>query len=275
MMNAKQLQDSIAQNGLEVLGVFYGSYKGFVHSNADPKGLGRIKVKCPEIYGDEAHDYWAYPKSPYVGKGRGSYFIPEDGDTVWISFEKGDPRFPIWEGGWWTEEAPSNDPKIKRIRTVSGLQLTFNDKDENIEIKTETQTITLDQAGKKSSWKGADMLIELDENTPKITVDQGSNKLTLTPDELKAERGGRSFILNDTAASVVSDKVSIGKQDTSTFKAVEGETLKGLMDQLIEAILQMTVSTGFGPSSTVINPQPFIDIKNQLDTFLSDHVTID
>lgn len=270
-----KLADELAENGLESLGIFYGSYKAIVADNADPKGLGRLKIKCEEIFGEDVHDYWALPKTGYTGAGVGSYFIPEAGAGIWICFEKGDPRFPVWEGGWWTEEAPSSNTKIKRIKTPTGLQLTFNDEDGNIEIKTATQTILLDETGKKSSWSGAGMKIELDENIPSISIDQTNGSVTMTPDLITAKFGAREVVLNSTAVSLISDKVSLGQLNTSQFKAVEGETLKGLIENLIDAILSMTVGTAFGPSSTVIVPQTFIDIKNQLNTMLSDKVTLD
>jgi hypothetical protein len=42
---------------------------------------------------------------PLAGTQRGVYVVPEIGAGVWVEFEQGDPRRPIWTGGFWGSAA--------------------------------------------------------------------------------------------------------------------------------------------------------------------------
>jgi len=52
-------------------------------------------------------------------------------------------------------------------------------------------------------------------------------------------------------------------------KLVKGDTLKSLLEQLIDEINKIKVLTGTGPSSPPVNIPQFVAIKNKLSTFLS------
>lgn len=56
--------------------------------------------------------------------------------------------------------------------------------------------------------------------------------------------------------------------------AVLGDTLKGLLDELIDAINALTVPTGMGPSGTPINAAQFQGIKARWRNFLSGTVKV-
>lgn len=223
-MNKTELRRIILEEGLESFGIYYGSYKGFVSDNEDPDGKGRLIVKVPEIYGEDIHEYWALPKNAYAGKDKGFSFIPDVGDGVWVSFEKGDPRFPIWEGGWFIDSSPSDNPLIKKIKT-SKCGITFNDEEESITIETSKKQI----------------------------------------------------VINSTGVSLVSDKISLGTLNTSNEKAILGDTLKGILNDLLSAIQALTVTcTSPGsPSSVPVNIAQFVAIQGQLESILSSKVTLD
>ena len=127
----------IADLGLEHLNRYYGTYRGFIHSNEDPENRGSLQLIVPKVYGNSPYKKWALSKGMYSGKGIGSYWIPNDGDTVWVSFENGDPRFPIWDYGWWRSgDAPeSSSPKIKVLQTTTGQRIELDDESELIRIK--------------------------------------------------------------------------------------------------------------------------------------------
>lgn len=126
------------EDGLESVGRFYASYKGIVHSNSDPDNLGRLQLIVPQVYGDEPYEYWALPKGIYAGNGIGSFWVPNAKDYVWVSFENGDPRFPIWEYGWWgnKDQVPTAaEVDVKVLQTTTGHRLVMNDKDALIQIE--------------------------------------------------------------------------------------------------------------------------------------------
>lgn len=89
---------------------FYGLYRGYVLDNKDPKNQGRIKVAVPGVYGNDVktgepmESTWALPKFNTAGATWGVEFIPPvknpDGTpvTVWIEFESGDQKKPVWSG---------------------------------------------------------------------------------------------------------------------------------------------------------------------------------
>ena len=123
----------ITEEGVEGMDRYYSMYRGYVADNQDPENLGRLKVYIPEIYGDDVHDYWAPSKSP-VGTGMGMYWIPNNDDPLWISFQNGDVRFPIWDYGLWeTDNAPKDrkgnpvTPDIKLLYSQKH-RLEFDDK---------------------------------------------------------------------------------------------------------------------------------------------------
>lgn len=81
---------------------YYGKFRGTVVNCIDPEGLGRLQALVPGVPGLElAPTTWAVPAVPFAGKGRGMYVVPEPGAGVWVEFEQGDPRRPIWTGGFW------------------------------------------------------------------------------------------------------------------------------------------------------------------------------
>lgn len=87
---------------------YFGKYRGTVFNNIDPEQLGRIMAIVPDVNG-ATPTAWALPCMPIAGKQQGVYVLPHVGDAVWIEFEQGDPKYPIWVGGFWgtAAEVPS------------------------------------------------------------------------------------------------------------------------------------------------------------------------
>lgn len=77
----------------------YGKYRAVIKDVHDPERLGRVRVYCPAIYGEEWSD-WAYPNFPPQ-----FFCLPPEDSTVWVEFEDGNPEFPIWTGVWYDREA--------------------------------------------------------------------------------------------------------------------------------------------------------------------------
>jgi len=82
---------------------FHGKYPGIVVDNDDPKGLARVRVKVPEVFGEETTG-WCLPCSPYVGPGTGLAAVPPIGSLVFVEWPAGDTsRVGIWSGGAWAD----------------------------------------------------------------------------------------------------------------------------------------------------------------------------
>lgn len=85
----------------------YGKYRGTVVNNIDPMQLGRIMVAVADVAG-LVPGTWAMPCVPAAGINTGLFTVPMIGAGVWVEFERGDPDYPIWVGGFWgcTAELP-------------------------------------------------------------------------------------------------------------------------------------------------------------------------
>jgi len=99
----RSMIDEIRLHGIEsVFRRYYGIYRAKVTSNADKEGRGLIKVQVPGIFGEKDLPTSARPRNfRGAGNGRGEFYPPNVGDFVWVEFEAGDPRFPIYSGGWY------------------------------------------------------------------------------------------------------------------------------------------------------------------------------
>ena len=134
---------------------FYGKYRGVVTDNQDPNGLGRVRFKAQDVFG-EKESGWAMPSLPYAGDGVGLYLIPPKDAFVWIEFEHGDPEYPIWTGCFWLskDNVPegASGPDIKMLKT-GVCTITLNDLpgpgDGGITIETYGMKIIMDSQGIK------------------------------------------------------------------------------------------------------------------------------
>lgn len=87
---------------------YYGKYRGTVVNSIDPLLMGRIQAIVPDVLG-LIPSSWAMPCAPVAGINMGMLHVPPIGSGVWIEFERGDPDYPIWVGGYWgsAAETPS------------------------------------------------------------------------------------------------------------------------------------------------------------------------
>ncbi len=124
-----KFMEGLLHYGLEKYGRFYGAYRGEVVSNEDPENLGRLQVSCSALYGSEKPDEWAWPRGNMAGAGYGVFWIPQPGDPIYVSCINGDPRFPLWEYGWWTSDSiPAGaKPKVYVFLTPDGNRIELND----------------------------------------------------------------------------------------------------------------------------------------------------
>lgn len=131
--NTAQLQSPSANR-------HYGKYRGLVTNNQDPKNLGRIKARVPEVLGD-VETGWALPCAPCAGKEVGLFVVPPPDAGVWIEFEAGDVSRPLWTGCWWgdgqlpkTEQGAIATPSIKILRSEQGLMVSMDDDEQTITL---------------------------------------------------------------------------------------------------------------------------------------------
>lgn len=155
--------------GLEWFSRYYACYRGSVVNNQDPQFLGRITLKCPAVFGKEIYDDWVFPKGMAAGKNWGFFAIPQPGDLVWVSFENGNPQYPIWEYGHWAQgETPTvaqrSDVSNYVFQSPAGQRIEFDDKNACVIITNKAGNfIKMTADGFHIEKSGTDMRSLLDE----------------------------------------------------------------------------------------------------------------
>jgi uncharacterized protein involved in type VI secretion and phage assembly len=135
-------------------GLFHGTHLAEVVSLDDPERLARVRIRVFSADGVDGHDgpVWARVSAPFAGDNRGTFFIPDVGDEVLVSFVQGDPRWPIVIGGLWNgrdtpPDAISGGRNVRKvIRSKNGVRVILEDENGQERFVAETpggQRITL------------------------------------------------------------------------------------------------------------------------------------
>lgn len=145
-----------------------------VTDNKDPEGQGRVKIQIPWSPDEEGGVYeaWARLATLMAGSGRGTWFQPDIGDEVLVTFMEGDPDRPVVIGALWNgQDAPpetmDNDNTIKSIVSRQGIRITLDDSSRSASLTLETP------AGQR---------IEIKDGSPAIEIsDSSGNSIRLEP----------------------------------------------------------------------------------------------
>jgi len=96
---------------------WWGRYRGIVADNDDPRRLGRVKVRLPEVLGRDMTTDWASTGPSYGGLPETGHFqgLPV-GTAVFVEFESGDVNRPLVTGTWWAhpKNASPEPPALTR-----------------------------------------------------------------------------------------------------------------------------------------------------------------
>jgi uncharacterized protein involved in type VI secretion and phage assembly len=206
--------DLLADLTRQVQTKYYGKYRGFVADNQDPDQLGRLQLRIPSVLGGEISD-WALPCVPFGGTaGLGWFVIPEKDAQLWVEFEEGELRRPIWTGTFWQAkgdtpgDAQKTPPTTRLVQTAAGHILQFDDESGKEHLRLhhaggaellidENGTITLtDQAGN---------VIALDASAKQISLaDTHNNAITMSASGIKLEDGNQNSVELASAGVTIS-----------------------------------------------------------------------
>jgi uncharacterized protein involved in type VI secretion and phage assembly len=153
----------------------YGVVIGLVRDVHDPEEQGRVKVSYPWLSADDSYAGWAPVARPMAGKERGYWYAPEVDDEVLVAFEHGDLNHPMVLGFLHNgvDKPPGTDVNVRRVRTVSGNVLDFNDNSGQEQIHLHTR------------------------NGTKVTINE-------TPSEITLETvGGQKVMVSDASGVTV------------------------------------------------------------------------
>jgi uncharacterized protein involved in type VI secretion and phage assembly len=197
----------------------YGKHRGLVTNNEDPKNLGRIRARVPEVLGD-VETGWALPAAPYSGNQAGLYTVPASGAGVWIEFEAGDVSRPIWTGCWWSnDQLPKNESGTSATPPLKILQ----------------------------SEEG--MLVALDDDAKTITLSDSSGGNLMT---IKVQDGQIKLL---AATKVVVEAPQIELVENATHPLVFGDNLVQYLNQLVQ-MYQSHVHPGQTAAGIPVSPAP-------------------
>ena len=177
---------------------FYGTYSATVTDIKDADGQGRVKVRLPWSPDTSGGGYevWARLAVLMAGNTRGTWFIPDVGDEVLISFEAGDPRRPYVVGALWNgNDAPpesmdgAGNNYLKSIVSRGNIRITLDDTpaQETLTLKTPQQSIVINDGGRSVEITDANgNSIKLDSSGITVTA---SAKVTVQASSVEVSAG--------------------------------------------------------------------------------------
>jgi len=187
-------------------GKFYGKYRGIVMENKDENFQGLLAVAVPSVFGEKAIVH-AKACMPY-----GHFFVPPPETQVWVEFEEGDPKSPIWSGAWLPVkkapvEAQMDPPDSRVIQTPAGhtIQIVDKEGEEKIIIRhAKDAFVSIDAKGSVLLSNANGSHIHLDADGAKATiVEEHGNHFVMTDK-------GMLFVNNEGAAlNITGDTVHI------------------------------------------------------------------
>jgi uncharacterized protein involved in type VI secretion and phage assembly len=206
----------------------------------DPGGEFRVLVTLPLL--KDASGVWARLSSSYASSGVGSVFYPEVGDEVVVAFMNEDPRFPVILGSLYSSKLappkpPDKDNKIKGVVTRSKMELTFDETDKVIVLKTPGNHV-----------------ITISDTAKAITiVDSQNNSVTLND-------SGVSIESKSNMTLKATGNIAIEATGNLSMKATSNATLEGLQ---IDLKAQTAVSAQ-GNASAELKSSGMVTVQGSL-----------
>lgn len=277
------------QWGLEVFRRYYALYRADVTRVDDPEARGRIQIRCPEVGHTQPVNVWVEPALLGAGKNRGSFWPPEVGDSVWVSFERGDPGLPrTYFGGWYgTNEVPvelrpdkDKAPQKRGFVLRNGMRLTFNEKsgEEQVELvwhkpasapsgkdsatrdSADKTFLQFDKNGSITLQTKTESSVKLDASDKKIVITDKDNSNVITIDSSGVKIETSKDVIIDKAATCKINAGQVTIADGADSPAVRGSNLKTWLES-------HTHPTAVGPSGPPVQ-------ASSLQTILSNNVKV-
>jgi Rhs element Vgr protein len=208
----------------------------------DPEGEFRVFVSLPLLQ-DAAKGVWARLGTFYGSNQFGAVFYPEVNDEVIVGFMNDDPRDAIILGSVYSKKLPPPVPpdeqnNTKKIVSRTKLEISFDDKDKILEIKTlgghsiqlndKTTTVSITDSNKnKITMAKGGVTIESASHLKlvakgNVTIEAGAN-LGLTA---KAKATMEGLQIAHTAKAQFAAKGALSEVSASGIMTVKGALVK-------------------------------------------------
>jgi uncharacterized protein involved in type VI secretion and phage assembly len=185
-----------------------GLQVGIVTDNADPQGLGRVRVQLPAL-SNTYETGWAPVLAPGAGPQRGLCFLPEVNDQVVVGFWDGDPQYPFVLGGLWSANDPPplgadavDNGSVRRRELVSreGHRVVFLDgpHESGITLRTADGALQLALDARKR---------EVSLRAPSVRITAEGELSLRTQGSLTVEAGGALTLKGQAGVTVASSGV--------------------------------------------------------------------
>lgn len=248
--------------------VWHGLYPGTVVSTDDPDRGGRVRVRVPQVYGDQTEDEyvpdeqlpWARPCYPSTGSQHGEAWAPEKDAAVFVTFWGGDPERPVIVGGWYPPKASGGTkiptefsssyeggaPRTRIIKTENGhvFEMRWKAGQEHVYIRTAGGSI-LDLVdapalgGPKivatlpsGRTMGIDDKLQrafVQTPTQSVIIDDALGAINATsPTQINAVVGPTSVALTPTTATVTAPAVNVTATGVATITATSLSIVTGV-----------------------------------------------
>ena len=213
---------------------------GRVVENADPLGLGRVRVQMMWQEAGSEKTPWIRLLQPHSGSGKGFYFVPEIGEEVLVGFQGGNAEKPYVIGTQYNGKEKSGyadkENNIKAVHTRSGHKLVFTE-DESILITDKSgNEILLDTKGSNITITAPETMTLNAKNlninvSQNMTTNVGNNMITNVTNDTTISIGGNhqidiekdhQFSSKNYAQKVEGDKIIdiFGKLDETTSETL-------------------------------------------------------
>ncbi|MDA8128546.1 MAG: phage baseplate assembly protein V [Betaproteobacteria bacterium] len=215
------------------LAAISGGFLAQVVSLDDPDKRSRVQVKLLafDAVAQQDSTMWARVVAPFAGDDRGTYFLPDVGDEVFVSFVQGDARYPVVLGGLWNgaAKAPADIQsggvnRYKRIKSKNGIVVTLDD-------QSGQETLTLETPGGQ-----------------KVTLKDGPGSVTLEDsngNSIKMESAGIT-IQASAKVAVQASQVNVSAGMVTVDAAMS--TFSGMV-KCASLITNSVISTSYTPGA--------------------------
>lgn len=208
---------------------FVESAEAIVTRTDDPEELGRIKVICEAVAGDEEEiSEWILPAPPAAGGGASWIVPPEPGDTVEIEYVTGSSLDPVYAASFNTNP---------RFRWKAGVNRDKEDVPEEFRGKYYGRRVGL--------RIGNGNFVAVDKKLGEASV-TGSNRTrvgTLT--------GGQPAVLGYDLRLWV-EKLTTGMMNAEESRSAYWQEIKVLLNTLLTAMNAQIIAAGGGDSTALI-----------------------
>jgi hypothetical protein len=232
-----------------------GVVVGIVKDIEDPLGEGRVRVQFPWLSEEELSG-WAPIARTMAGKERGFYYMPELEDEALLAFELGDFDHPYIIGflhnGVDLPPDDDIDAKVRRVKTVSGHVLEFDDRRGQERILLETQgghhLVMEDAPGTLELATTGGQKLKMQDTPGQITLStpSGSNvTINDLPSSIQVTTaGGVSLVVSDTGG--VSISAPTGMLNVNCLNATISATASCTVNAPVTTINSASVSINSG-----------------------------